>query len=153
MQLEALVDHFKRTYPNINFVQGKSFLWSPKEKTVFYSSKTSDVRLVWSLVHEVSHAILGHTTYESDFELLKIEAEAWDKAKQLGKQYELNISDDYVQDCIDTYRDWLYTRSSCPSCSNTSQQENPVTYKCFNCHTSWTVTESRLCRPYRLVNR
>ena len=153
MNLNSLVDTFKACYPDISFKQGNSFLWSPKDKTVYYTNKVTNQTSTWSLIHEVSHALLGHAVYESDFELLKIEVEAWDKAHEIAKYHKINIDDDYIQDCIDTYRNWLYARSSCPSCSHTNTQENPTRYRCFNCTTTWTVSESRLCRPYRLTDR
>jgi len=103
------------------------------------------------MLHELAHATLGHNSYETDFELLLLEVAAWDKAKALARDYGETIDDEHVQDCIDTYRDWLYQRSNCPACSTTSLQESAVSYKCFNCGSSWTVTASRFCRPYRLM--
>jgi hypothetical protein len=51
---------------------------------------------------------------------------------------------------LDTYRDWLYKRSICPTCTaKCLQQGDFVHYRCFNCHTTWRVTASRFCRAYR----
>jgi hypothetical protein len=73
----------------------------------------------------------------------------WEKAKQLAESLNYTIDPDHIQDCLDTYRDWLYQRSTCPTCTNCSLQTNSRTYACFNCGTNWNVSSSRMCRPYR----
>ncbi len=138
-------------YPSLQFEPGQKFCWSPKENTIMFKADKNDAVADWSLLHELSHALLEHRAYETDFELLLLEVAAWDKAKELALGYGVTIDEEHIQDCIDTYRDWLYQRSTCPKCSCTSLQQNTVTYKCFNCKASWTVTASRFCRPYRLT--
>ncbi len=140
----------KSLFPDIVFSPARVFMWSPKQQTVFYKRSASDTASArWSLLHEVGHAILQHQDFKTDFELLLIEAAAWEKAKQLAQEVHIEIGEDHIQDCLDTYRDWLFERSSCPNCSNCSLQEDSRTYSCFNCHTIWHVSASRLCRPYR----
>ena len=75
--------------------------------------------------------------------------DAWHKAQELGDKYGYKIDLDHIQDCLDTYRDWLYKRSLCPFCSTSSLQSDERTYKCFNCGSQWHVSKSKLCRPYR----
>lgn len=147
MTLIALVKH---DYHAITFTSGEAFRWSPSEQTVYYSQK--ELRHSygqWTLLHELGHSILGHTTYNSDIELIKMEAEAWEKAKQLSAKYDVTISEDHIQDCLDTYRDWLYQRSLCPSCTTTGPQLDSRTYTCSNCEQTWHVSNARFCRPYR----
>lgn len=138
-------------FPKLKFVNGPAFSWSPSSRTITYKTVRPTKLANWSMLHELAHATLGHQHYQTDFELLLMEVEAWDKAKSLAESYGLAIDEDHIQDCIDTYRDWLYQRSACPTCTNTSLQHDSVTYKCFNCDTVWTVTASRFCRPYRLT--
>lgn len=151
--MEHVLANLKTTYPHLSFVEGEQFSWSPKTRTVTYRLKRQKYPAEWSLLHEVAHGLLEHHSYQTDFELLLLEVAAWEKAKDLAREYDLVIDDDHVQDCIDTYRDWLYQRSACPDCGGTSLQYNAVTYKCFACETAWTVTASRFCRPYRLTTK
>jgi hypothetical protein len=148
--MDKLIKQLQIDYPTLQFESGSMFCWSPKQQSVvFKSTSGSDIVAVWSLLHEVGHALLDHHDYASDFELLKLEVEAWTKAEELAHIYKYAIDADHIQDCLDTYRDWLYQRSTCPTCTNTSLQSDAKTYTCFNCGTTWHVSGSRMCRPYR----
>ena len=148
--MNELLANLKKSYPAISFVPGQVFSWSPKTKQVIYKLVYSDNEVAsWSLLHEVGHALLDHVDYFSDFQLLLIEVSAWEKAKILAEEFNINIDESHIQDCLDTYRDWLYQRSTCPACTNCSLQINSKTYQCFNCGTVWRVSASRMCRPYR----
>lgn len=148
--MKALLERLKTDYPDIIFTAGDTFFWSPRDKTVTYTHISTQPHIAsWSLLHEVSHGILGHTGYDSDFQLVQLEAEAWSYALKLGRRYGIEIKPEHIQDCLDTYRDWLHRRSTCPACGIVSTQQDPKTYKCFNCKTSWHVSNSRFCRPYR----
>ena len=140
--------------PTINFLAGSSFYWSPEKKLVTYSENSIDKPAgIWALLHEISHAKLNHINYSSDVGLLKLEVEAWDKAKSLAIDLNMTIDEDHVQDCLDTYRDWLYRRSTCPNCNIVCIQNSPTSYRCHNCSTIWSVSASRFCRPYRLTKQ
>ena len=149
--MEKILSKLKKRFPALSFRAGGRFTWSPKTKQIIYKedSLSTDRIAVWSLLHEVGHALLGHSTYNSDFELLSLETAAWQKAKELAPAYNQEIDEDHIQDCLDTYRDWLYQRSTCPTCTSCSLQIDSKTYCCFNCGGSWQVSSSRLCRPYR----
>ena len=150
--MDKLIKQLQIDYPTLQFESGLVFCWSPKQQSVvFNASKQGDIVGIWSLLHEVGHALLEHKDYSSDFELLQMEAAAWEEAEELAKKYKHLINADHIQDCLDTYRDWLYQRSTCPSCMNCSLQTDPSTYSCFNCNAVWHVSQSRMCRPYRLV--
>ena len=144
------VNQLALDFPEFTYKVGKQFYWSPKHKTVWYKPFSSnDNTAKWALVHEVSHAVLGHRTYSSDFELLKLEVDAWQKAEIISNKYNLSIDPEHIQDCLDTYRDWLYRRSSCPQCGLGSAQISPSGYKCHSCGQTWNVSKERFCRPYR----
>jgi hypothetical protein len=149
--MRQLAKQLAAAYPHISFVPGTSFYWCPETAEVFYDdTKCDQPSSVWSLLHETSHGLLGHTTYKSDLELLHLEVEAWTHAGTVAQDFGLEINDDYIQDCLDTYRDWLYRRSLCPGCGSQSIQIDTTNfYRCFNCHTHWHVSPSRFCRPYR----
>ena len=143
----------KDDFPVVTFTPSSQFFWSPKDQTVFYDTKKDSKIASWALLHELSHGLLGHTTYKSDFELLRLEVAAWDKAGELAATYDIAIDQDHIQDCLDTYRDWLHARSECPSCTEHGLQKNSTTYLCLNCHTEWHVSSERFCRPYRMKSK
>lgn len=149
--MRTLAKKLALAHPELTFVAGNSFYWSPETCEVHYDdTKHDQPSSIWSLLHETSHGLLGHTTYRADLELLHLEVAAWDHALVLARTHEITIDDEYVQDCLDTYRDWLYRRSLCPGCgAQCLQMDATAYYRCFNCHTRWHVSPSRFCRPYR----
>lgn len=151
---KPIIDKLAIAFPDIKFKSGDSFYWSPNKKLIIYSEDLIDEESGrWALFHELAHAKLGHTSYSSDLGLLKLEVEAWNEAKELSVLYDIKIDEDHIQDCLDTYRDWLYRRSTCPTCEIVCLQFSPINYKCHNCHTTWSVSTSRFCRPYRLKTK
>jgi hypothetical protein len=147
--MDKLVGSLATRWPAVNFAQGEEFHWSPSRKTVFYAAEDS-LEGCWALLHETGHALLGHAAYKLDFELLELELAAWQHAVKLAKPLGLVIPDDHIQDCLDTYRAWLYRRSICPHCEAiTLQHDAGHHYACHNCGSSWRVSPSRFCRPYR----
>lgn len=148
--IDALVARLRADFPTLTFRTGTQFYWSPADQEVFYPADASSANDVLSLLHETGHALLKHKRYSMDFELLEMEAQAWQRARQLAVDYDIAVDDDRIQDCLDTYRDWLYRRSICPSCTSKALQlDNEPLYRCYNCQTSWAVSPSRFCRPYR----
>jgi hypothetical protein len=152
--MDSLLGQLRRDFPAITFTAGNQFYWSPKSQEIMYSKTDSSASSApWSLLHELGHALLDHTSYESDLELIEMESQAWEKAKEIGQTYGFTIEEDHIQDCMDTYRDWLHQRSACPRCDNRSLQQDDQHYRCFNCGTTWKVSLSRFCRPYRMVKQ
>lgn len=148
--LETLVQN----NPGLQFRQGEQFRWSPRTSTITFNVAELDTaRGAWSLLHEVGHGVLHHRNYSNDFELVMLEVAAWQKAKEIATVMGLAIDEDHIQDCLDTYRDWLHRRSTCPTCTSTSLQDSPTSYHCHNCQTQWHVTTARFCRPYRKLQQ
>jgi hypothetical protein len=151
--VKQLLASLNQAYPDLTFTPGKAFVWSPETREVFYKTNANNTRARWSLLHETGHALLGHSSYKADIELVKMEVAAWDKAREIAKQFDIVIDEDHIQDCLDTYRDWLYRRSICPTCTSKCLQQSDMRhYRCYNCHTVWKVTPSRFARPYRSVS-
>jgi hypothetical protein len=149
-----LLKVFKSSYPGIIFMAGSEFAWSPKNAVISYVAETKNNPLSsYALMHEVAHADLGHSTYDDDFSLLKLEVAAWERAKEIGLANNLPVDDEHIQDCLDTYRDWLHARAQCPACGTVSLQAKDGSYTCFNCRTGWKVPKSQLCRVSRRVIR
>ncbi len=143
-----IVSDVSADFPELSFAKSGDFKWDPKSQQVHYKELASKADS-WSFFHEVGHALLGHRTYSSDFELLKMEVLAWQKAKSLAKQYGLSIKQDHIEKCIDSYRDWLHARSKCRKCEQSGLEKTPGIYSCFNCDFTWKVTPAKFCRVYR----
>jgi formate dehydrogenase assembly factor FdhD len=150
--MDDLIKILAKDFPSLSFVPGKSSRWSPKTQEITYKV-TPSKHTRWATFHELGHALLGHSSYTSDFELLRLEVAAWQSAKELAIKYGDRINDLHIQNCLDTYRDWLHRRSTCPICGVRSLQQNKSTYHCFNCQSEWRVSTSRFCRAYRQLER
>lgn len=148
-KVDAFITKLAVDFPDFVFKAGKQEHWSPKDRTIIFNSKQPIEDLQYGVLHELAHGLLGHENYQTDFELLKLESQAWEKAAEIGKKYKISISDDHIQNCLDTYREWLHRRSACPNCGMHVLQESPKTYKCFNCHKEWKVSSGRFVRSYR----
>lgn len=143
----SLLHKLKTDYPDINFMVGDTFLWVPETQSVFYVKEGPLAKA--QLLHEVSHGLLDHREYKRDVELLALEAAAWNKAKELAEHYHYPFNEDVAEDHLDTYRDWLHARSTCPECTATGYQSGKNTYTCPACTTEWRVNEARVCELRR----
>lgn len=155
--MRNILSSLQKLYPDLRFTASDQYCWSPETGEIMYiksdlSSKILDLRSAeWSLLHETGHALLEHQTYHADVELLRLEVAAWERAKLLAAELDIKIDEDHIQDCLDTYRDWLDKRSVCPTCATKSlQQDNHSAYHCYNCHATWRVSSNRFCRAYRI---
>ena len=145
-----LIDRISGLVPGVAIEAGGVFLWSPENnKVLFNESKIGTKHGQWSLLHEISHAALNHRSYKNDFELLQFEVAAWRNAKEVARTLDITIDQNFIEDCLDTYRDWLHQRSTCPTCGNGGLQHDMQSYRCHNCLSAWHVSQSRFCRPYR----
>lgn len=143
-----LINRIQKEHPDLRFVTSNRFSWNPENSTVTYTEQY----LPHKLLHEVAHGILDHRDYSRDIELLAMECAAWKKASELGKHYDVLIPEDAIEDALDTYRDWMHARSTCPICSSTGVQSSAMSYSCIACHTMWRVNEARTCelRRYKI---
>lgn len=146
--MEKLIARLRQDYPHLSFTTGSMNCWSPSDNVISYAIGNNESALA-SVLHEVAHALLEHTDYANDLELLRKEVKAWEKAMLLAPKYQVVMHDDHIQTCLDTYREWVHKRSLCPICSTSGLQKTQIQYTCINCRHNWEVTNSRLCRPYR----
>ena len=145
------LEQLKKEFPQFSFEPHEVFHWSACSNTVYYNPKNIESEKGYSqLLHELSHALLGHTYFKSGIELLKMETDAWQKAKEIahGQQFSMSVS--HIEKCLNTYRDWLHLRSVCPTCKNVSVETSMNTYQCFNCLQKWRVPKDQRARKYRL---
>lgn len=148
--MQKLLKELNALIPGVTWEPGDAFRWSPRTQAITYRKTSHPTELDdWALLHEAGHAQLGHKTYNSDLELLLLEVGAWEKAVETAGSLGIVIDPEHIQDCLDTYRDWLHQRSSCPVCNSSCLQISATTYRCHNCTTEWSVSTSRFCRAYR----
>ena len=140
-----LVTRLQNDYPIFEFVASDKARWSPTEQKIYYTN--DDIQTL----HELGHAISGHSEYRQDIELLQIEREAWNVAIELAPNYGLDIDNDVVECALDTYRDWLHQRSRCPKCGQTGlQNADTLNYRCPNCQHTWRATTGKTAHIKRL---
>ena len=151
MKQIEVVEKLSKRYPSISLMPGDTYYWSPQDKTVYYHDENQSVEGIWALLHETGHALLEHEQYHTDIGLLKMEMQAWERAKDIIKQLDVTVAidEDHVQDCLDSYRDWLHKRSLCPDCHLSGIQVSDTAYTCVFCYKKWHVSADRFCRPYR----
>jgi hypothetical protein len=143
-----LIDNF----PDQTFVPGRYFMWSPATRTITYDTRrmsTNNGRL--ALLHEIGHARLGHRIYKYDMELLRMEMEAWDIARQLAPTLGVRINEDHIASTIASYDQWLTKRATCPDCDNFSLQRGRDSYGCFVCGAKWVVNWRKDRRVKRTI--
>lgn len=128
--LRDLISKIKADYPNFTFKTGRKFAFRYPKTITIGPSEPFDSLL---LLHEVSHALLGHRDYSRDIDRVKMESEAWEKAKELANHYGVETDENLIQDELDTYREWLHKKSCCPKCGLTRYQTSDQIYHCPRC--------------------
>ena len=146
----TLLLRLKMDYPQFLFKLDDNFSWSSSDNTIYYNKKIDNQSVF--LLHELSHALLGHTSYTNDIQLITMERQAWDYTIKLALSYNITIPDQIIQSTLDSYRDWLHSRSKCPKCQAIGLQIREYTYSCPACDHKWQVNEARTCalRRYEL---
>lgn len=115
-------------YPELCFIVGKRDAFRPP-KTIIVDPNGSSL----SLLHEVGHALCHHRTFNTAIQRLKMEREAWEKARELCRKYEVLFDDDFVEDELDSYRNWVEKKSRCPICGLARFQSLDGNYFCPKC--------------------
>jgi hypothetical protein len=143
---------FLANFTDQTFVPGRYFMWSPAARTITFDSRrinTNNGRL--ALLHELGHARLGHRIYKYDMELLRMEMEAWEVARELAPKFGVKINEAHIASTIASYDDWLTKRATCPDCNNFSLQRGRDSYGCFVCGAKWVVNWRKDRRVKRTV--
>lgn len=150
VSINSLIKAIQHDHPDLTLTPSEAFSWSPSTNTIYYV-ETGDAEY---LLHELAHASLDHVAYRQDIELLGMERDAWTYAVgTLASRYDVAITDDIVQTSLDTYRDWLHRRSTCPTCKATGIQSLAGTYACPHCRTTWHASEAKFCQLKKTVAR
>lgn len=131
----------KSDYPSLRFVSGRKFAYRPPRTIVFpdgfeeasfdVSSDTPEALL---LMHELGHALCHHRSFKTEVGRLKMEVEAWEKARELCPTYGVFVDDELIETELDSYRDWLHQKSRCPECGLTRFQTPDGNFHCPRCN-------------------
>ncbi len=138
--------------PALKLKAGTNFSWNGSHQTITYKvPKNPKQDLVYTnkLLHELAHAKLNHSEYQSDIELIKMESAAWQLTEQLCKKYEVKFSKQEQKSALQSYINWASSRSSCPNCTKNGLQISKLEFSCPNCFHNWKVGTSRFKRTYR----
>lgn len=144
---QTLIETLVKEYDQINFESGSNFSWSPKDNVIYFDQESPHFE--WSLLHEIGHVVCEHKDYKYDVSLLRMEVEAWRQACELSKKYDVTISQEHIEKCLDSYREWIYKRSTCPLCTQAGLEKDTGKYQCINCGNKWIVSKQKFCRVYR----
>jgi hypothetical protein len=145
----SLATKLAEDYPQFTFTPGEDFYWSPDSKTIYYQADSEDTS---AFLHELAHGILGHSDYPRDITLIELERDAWTHAiTVIAPRYDVTIDSAVADTALDSYRDWLHARSTCPNCHATGMQTKKDAYRCVACRVSWRVNEARICALRRYV--
>ena len=139
----SFIKQIQTDFPKLKFVLGEDFIWLSDQSTVIYKSlNTLEDKMI--LLHEIAHYQLDHHAYHYDLDLLKKEAQAWDMVRtSLAPHYKVQIDETFIEDMIDSYRDWLHQRSLCPKCNLVGQQIGLTGYNCLICGLQWQVNQAK----------
>jgi hypothetical protein len=139
--MQNLIKAISNDYPDLIIRTGERFQFTPPN-LLFYvedSNYTPDEAKLL-LLHELGHYLIEEYDYNSDIELLQIEAKAWDKARTLCKDYHLTYDEDFAEDRLDSYRNHLHYASLCKNCQLAGYQDNHGSYHCPLCGATWRNT-------------
>jgi hypothetical protein len=150
---QKLVEHLSAQphLTHLTLKKSEMFSWDHTACVIYFNPGAPNAMSY--LLHECGHALCNHAAYTRDVELLAMEREAWNEAMKLAAKYEVRLYNDSIESALDSYRDWLHSRSLCPSCSATGIQTASHTYSCLNCHQSWRVNEARTCALRRYTHK
>ena len=127
------ISQIANDYPDFNYRVGEKFAFHPP-KTIILGPPQPNFALL--ALHELGHALCKHKTYNTHVKRLKIESEAWQMAKTITEnhpEYGISYDPEFAEDQLDSYRDWLHTKSKCKKCGLTRFQTPDGDYHCPRC--------------------
>ena len=134
--LKKLIAKITINHPELQLTPGERFQFSPPS-TLYFDPKSSEKRADLLLLHELGHYLIKKTDYSSDIELVKIESQAWAKAREICSDYNVQYNEDFAEDHLDSYRNWLHLTSLCKNCNLAGYQDSALLYHCPLCGATW----------------
>ena len=126
-----LIQKLRVDYPDFLFKSGTRFAFRPPRTIVLGDPNEASYPLL--LLHEVGHALCGHRDFKTTPQRVKMEREAWEKARELCDLYGVEYDEAVVEQELDSYRDWLDKKSRCPVCGLTRFQTTDGKFHCPKC--------------------
>lgn len=131
-KLEKLAAKISDNYPELQLVPGERFRFSPPDH-IYYDPSGHPLELL----HELGHYLIEKNDFTSDIELVEIESLAWAKAREICANYDVKYDEDFAEDHLDSYRNWLHETSLCKNCNLAGYQDNSGLYHCAFCGATW----------------
>lgn len=137
----AFLSELISEFPQFKFTLSNRFKWK-YPKSIYIDVKTPIPPLYFSLqtLHELGHALSNHKDYQTDIKRLKMESEAWERARGLilshpnwKTDYGIFYDEEFAESALDSYRDWLHNRSKCKTCGLTCFQRKNGDWVCPGC--------------------
>lgn len=134
----ALLSQLRSLYPDFTFLPDDVFHFSPP-CTIYYAKASPylDTQNCSLLLHELGHALLSHRDFSHSADLLRLEVAAWQRAKTLHQRFHVPWDEDFVQDRLDSYRNFLYSDTLCPRCQSTGFHLSSGKKSCPSCGHQW----------------
>ena len=127
---KVLLGRLQADFPDVVWREGKKYLFRPPKTIMLGPAEEYDDLL---LLHELGHYLCGHRNFDTLPRRVKMEREAWDKARELCNKYGVSYNEDVAETELDTYRDWLDAKSRCPKCGLTRYQTSDGEFHCPRC--------------------
>ena len=127
---KTLIKKIVQDYLEVMFRVGSRFTFRPPHSVILGSYEPHYVLL---FLHELGHFLTQHYNFTTDIERLKIEREAWENAKKLCVKYSIPYDEEFAEAQLDSYRDWLHSKSKCKKCGLTRYQTKNGQYHCPHC--------------------
>ena len=132
-QKQNLLIRLSSDFVDISFKESDIFKWSYKEKTIYFNPLEKYTVFSISLLHELAHATL--------------------KTKEPCEKYNITFNENFAENNLDTYRNWLHLRSLCPDCKVNGMQLSNLNYRCLACFREWTNNDSRFKRLHKRIKK
>ena len=126
----AFLATLQSVYPELIFKPGRKFLFRPP-RTINYLQDNENFRLL--LLHELAHALLGHSSYQTSLQRLKLERDAWARTRQLCAKHHVPFSESLAEAELNTYRDWHHQKTLCKTCGVSCLELNAKSLYCPFC--------------------
>lgn len=127
---KVLLDKLRADFPDVVWREGKKYLFRPPKTIMLGPDEEHDGLL---LLHELGHYLCRHRDFDTLPRRVKMEREAWDKARELCDKYGVSYNENVAEAELDTYRDWLDAKSRCPKCGLTRYQTSDGEFHCPRC--------------------
>jgi hypothetical protein len=116
------MEEITRAFPGYKFRVGRP-RWTAKTRTIYYEAKGETAAL--RLLHEIVHAELGHREWLLVIERLQMERDAWEHVRStLAPRFMVEFDEEQMENDLDSYREWLHTKSLCAECGQNRWQDD-----------------------------